>query len=78
MFTKPAIEKLKQLLPPEGTYWGGRRNGKELEFAIRVAIDSMEKDIAQRPKEIDRDYANFTCGNCDFVVGYTNDEKEHK
>ena len=49
MFTKQAIEKLKQLLPPEGTFRSGRRNGKELEFAIRVAIDALEKQI---PREL--------------------------
>lgn len=68
-----AIDKLKQLLPDESQITiGGRRNGKELELAIRMGIKALEKQIPK--KVVKRDAGNvdiheeYYCPNCDRIV----------
>lgn len=44
-----AIDKLKQLLPDENQITiGGRRNGKELELAIRMGIKALERQLTDK------------------------------
>lgn len=65
LFTpQKAIAKLKQLLPDENKItMDSRRNGKELELAIRMGIQALEKQTA---KKVTRDsmYSPALCPKC--------------
>ena len=44
---------------------------KDLEIAL-------EKQVPRKVKELDDEYGYFICSNCDKVIAYDNDYREHK
>ncbi|MGI5927803.1 MAG: hypothetical protein ACOX8A_11630 [Thermacetogeniaceae bacterium] len=43
-----------------------------------LALKALEREIPQKPKEIDEDYSYFVCPICDFTVGYSDEKETHK
>jgi len=36
-----------------------------------------EKQTPKKPYDIDEDYGNFTCSNCDTVIGWSTEKEDH-
>ena len=43
-----------------------------------LALKALEREIPQKPKEIDEDYSYFVCPICDFTIGYSDEKETHK